>query len=111
VSAGDLTVEEGVPYAETATITIAGVTAATTGYTSVIVIARNGVEVLRLTEGSGLTTTAGTDQVSIVIQMTAAQTAAFTFARADYQLDLLLSGSVVIRVLHASVLVERDVLA
>jgi len=106
---GIITVQEGVPYSETSTVAIDGVTGATTGYTSRLKVAYLGDLVLTLTEGSGLTTSVSTDLVTTLIQVTAVQTAALEHKRYDYQLDILLNGSVVLRTLQDALLVTQDI--
>lgn len=107
----DITVYEGVPYNETCGISIDGVTGSTVGYSARWTIARQGVVVLTLVEGAGVSTTARAGGVDIVLQLSAVVTGALEEPSYDYQLDLLLSGSVVLRPLHGVIVMSRDVVA
>ncbi len=104
-----LLIDEGVPYNETCTVYLDDAAASDTGWSARLKIARMGTAVLTLTEGVGVTTTPHDGSIVVDIAITAAQTAAFDWERADYQLDLLRNDAVVLRPLQDQVLVTRDV--
>mgnify|MGYP000959054145 CR=1 FL=1 len=108
-TAGDLLVNEGMPYNETVTVELEDASASDTGWAAELKIARLGTVVLTLTEGSGVDTTPANGSVSVAITLTAAQTAAFDWERAEYRLDLIKDSVPVIRVLQQRVIVTRDV--
>jgi uncharacterized lipoprotein YbaY len=90
--------QEGVPYAETMIFGQDGVTPATTGYTAALRVARRGVLVFALAEGDGITTTEGTDEVSVVLAVSAVRAAMLGSSKYKYELDLLKDGSPACRV-------------
>lgn len=109
--AQQLLVEEGVPYAENCTVFIDEADAADTDWSARLIIVRNGTTILTLTEGSGVVTTPGDGRVTIAITLSASQTGAFNWPKADYQLDVLKAGVVAVRALKDKLVVDRDVLA
>lgn len=86
----------------------AGVVINLTGYTARLKIrtAVAGTEVVSLTEADGLVL--GGAAGTIRIQRSATQTAAYTFTRGVYDLELI-SGAVVSRIIEGNVLVRLEV--
>lgn len=98
-----IVVDAGAPYMSTVAVTIEGVTGATMGYTAAMRVGDDDTLTLSLTEGSGITTTPSTDTVTVEIEMTAVQTLALESGVQYYQLDLSLSGTIVMRLIRGTI--------
>lgn len=98
-----LELQEGVPYTLTITFPLEGAVPADT-YTSSLVIARDGVSLV----STAPVVVAGTDEVTITLALSAAQTAGIETRDAIHRLNLLEAGVVIARVFSGPVVVEPD---
>lgn len=112
MSAGvyDITIEQGATFALTLTwLDTDGVTPINlTGYTARMKIKKSvgGTEIASLTNASGITLGGVAGTIAILIADTA--TAAYTFKRAVYDLELV-NGSTVTRLIEGNVILSREV--
>lgn len=104
----NFTIEQGADFTRTFTWKdSAGALINLTGYTARMKIKTGATTIVSLTEVSGITL--GGAAGTIVVAINAAATAAYTFSKAVYDLELVSGGGVVTRLLEGKVLLSREV--